>query len=138
MTKLDRELFLEVSPIKVDGGQKVGKLPGSVAVNHLRVLGHPESPIRAIRSKCLDCSGGVASEVRKCVAVTCSLWPFRMGLNPFHGKKGTVMTSESKTSGVSVPPGSPIENESMRNPQSRKIAELEPTAHPGRLEVTRT
>jgi hypothetical protein len=98
MTSLDREPFLEVSPYKADGGQKVGKLPGSIEVDQLRALGHPESPIRAIRSKCLDCCCGVASEVRKCVAVTCSLWPFRMGANPFHGKKRTV------TGRVSVPP----------------------------------
>jgi hypothetical protein len=85
---VDRTPFLEVSPYEADGGQKVGKLPGSVSVNHLRLLGHPESPIRAIRSKCLDCSGGAASEIRKCVAVNCALWAFRMGSNPFHGKKG--------------------------------------------------
>jgi hypothetical protein len=62
-------------------------LPASIEIDELRVLGHPESPIRAIRSKCLDCCCGAASEVRKCVAVTCSLWLFRMGSNPFHGKK---------------------------------------------------
>jgi hypothetical protein len=83
----DRTPFLEVSPYEADGGQKVGKLPGSVELSTLRQLGHPESPIRAIRANCLDCSGGVASEVRKCVAVTCPLWPLRMGSNPFHGKK---------------------------------------------------
>jgi hypothetical protein len=36
-----------------------------------------------IRAKCLDCSAGQADEVRKCVAVTCALWPYRMGSNPF-------------------------------------------------------
>jgi hypothetical protein len=34
---------------------------------------------RAIRFHCLDCSGGVAAEVRKCHIRTCVLWPFRMG-----------------------------------------------------------
>src|SRR5687767_3818149 len=83
----DRTSYLEASPYKADGGQKVGKMPGSVGLAQLRALGHPESPIRAIRSKCLDCSGGVTSEIRKCVAVDCALWPFRTGSNPFHGKK---------------------------------------------------
>jgi hypothetical protein len=86
--RIDRTPYLEVSCNEADGGQKVGKLPGSVGLEPLRALGHPESPIRAIRSKCLDCSAGVVSEIRKCVAVTCPLWPFRMGSNPFHGKKG--------------------------------------------------
>ena len=88
MTAPDRSPFLEVSPIEADGGKKVGKLPGSIALPQLRALGHPESPIKSIRAKCLDCSGGVASEVRKCVAFTCPLWPFRMGVNPYFGKKG--------------------------------------------------
>ena len=87
MTTVDRSPFLEPSPTEADGGKKVGKLPGSIALPQLRALGHPESPIKSIRAKCLDCSGGEASEVRKCVAVTCSLWPFRMGRNPFFGKR---------------------------------------------------
>lgn len=34
---------------------------------------------KAIRLKCLDCSCGQAAEVRKCPAVDCPLWRFRMG-----------------------------------------------------------
>jgi hypothetical protein len=92
--RIDRTLYLEVSPYEADGGQKVGKLPGSIGLEELRALGHPESPIRAIRSKCLDCCCGAASEVRKCVAVTCPLWPLRMGSNPFHGKKAQPSSPE--------------------------------------------
>jgi hypothetical protein len=76
------------------GGERVGKLPSSCSKKLLSRLGHPASPIRAIRAKCLDCSGGAMSEVRKCVAVRCALWPMRMGTNPFHGHyKGTAETS---------------------------------------------
>lgn len=78
--------YLEPSPILADGGEKVGKLPDSIELRRLRDLGHPESPIKAIRAKCIDCSGGVAVEARKCVAIKCQLWPFRMGVNPFHGR----------------------------------------------------
>lgn len=67
-------------------GEKVGKLPAFIGMKALKALGHPESPIRAIRAKCLDCSGGHQSEVRKCVAYRCALWPMRMGVNPFHGR----------------------------------------------------
>jgi len=35
------------------------------------------TPLKAIRAKCLDCSGGSAQEVRKCPVKTCPLWPFR-------------------------------------------------------------
>ena len=34
---------------------------------------------QAVKAKCLDCSGGVRSEVRKCPATNCPLWLFRMG-----------------------------------------------------------
>ena len=33
--------------------------------------------LRAIRLKCLDCSGGSHSEVRQCAVEACPLYPFR-------------------------------------------------------------
>ncbi len=45
--------YLEPSPILADGGAQVGKLPGCIPLHDLRGLGHPESPIKAIRAKCL-------------------------------------------------------------------------------------
>lgn len=40
-----------------------------------------ERPTRkkAIKEKCLDCSGGIKAEIRRCPAQHCPLWPFRMG-----------------------------------------------------------
>lgn len=81
---MDRSPFLET----LATGEKVGKLASSMALKEIRVLGHPESPLKAIRAKCVDCSGGNMAEARKCVAVTCPLWPMRMGRNPFYGKGG--------------------------------------------------
>ena len=43
----------------------------------------PLTPLKAIRRKCLDCSGDSADEVRKCVIPDCPLYPFRLGKNPF-------------------------------------------------------
>ena len=40
------------------------------------------TPIKAIRAKCLECSGGQPSEVRECLITDCPLYPFRMGKNP--------------------------------------------------------
>ena len=79
---MDRTPFLET----LATGEKVGKLPSFLGARKLRVLGHPETPLRAIRANCIDCCGGQLSEVRKCTAVTCPLWPMRMGRNPFYGK----------------------------------------------------
>ena len=41
------------------------------------------TPLRAIRSHCIDCCAGNKAEVRRCVAVKCALWHLRMGTNPF-------------------------------------------------------
>lgn len=41
------------------------------------------SLLKIIRSKCLDCCGGIPSEVRQCTSEhTCALWPYRMGTRP--------------------------------------------------------
>lgn len=80
--------FLEPSPYPADGGEIVGIDPRKICVSDLRDLGHPESYPKIIRAKCLDCVGDQPSEVRKCVAVDCPLWPLRMGINVFHAKGG--------------------------------------------------
>ena len=40
------------------------------------------SGVKAMRLKCLDCSGGSTKEVRLCPIKKCPLYPFRMGKNP--------------------------------------------------------
>jgi hypothetical protein len=63
-----------------------------MATDDLAALGHtPMGPLKALRLRCIDCSGGSAAEVRLCIAVTCPAWPFRMGSNPWRAP-----TSEAK------------------------------------------
>jgi hypothetical protein len=78
--------YLELSTSGDSAGQKVGRLPRSIPLHDLRGLGHPESPIKAIRAKCIECSGGNMAEARLCALTHCALWAFRMGHNPFYGK----------------------------------------------------
>lgn len=87
--KPDRGLFLEISPYEADAGQSIGKDPRQIPLADIRLLEHAESPIKGIRAKCIDCSGDNVAEVRKCVAVNCALWPFRMGMNPFHASSAS-------------------------------------------------
>jgi single-stranded DNA-binding protein len=47
----------------------------------------PVELVKAIRRKCLDCCAEQPGEVGKCVATGYLLWPFRMGGDPFHGKR---------------------------------------------------
>ena len=75
--------YLETSPYTVDAGEKIGKIPTKISKVALKALQAPSTPIKAIRARCLDCSGGQHSEVRKCVAFDCPSWAYRMGDNPF-------------------------------------------------------
>lgn len=52
------------------------------------------TPIKAIRAKCIDCSGDSAAEVRACDLEDCPLHPYRMGRNP--NCKGRELTEEQK------------------------------------------
>lgn len=52
------------------------------------------NPMKAIRLKCLDCCCDSSNEVKLCTSVNCSLYPFRLGKNPFRKKR--VLTEEEK------------------------------------------
>ncbi len=73
--------FLEVSPHESDGGHLIGKDPREMTADDWagreRLVG-----LKAVRAKCMDCSAGQPSEIRKCTASECALWPLRMGTVP--------------------------------------------------------
>jgi hypothetical protein len=70
-------------------GSTEGRNPSSVSKAHLRAAGHEKRNFtEVIRSKCLNCCVGDRSEVKKCTATGCSLWPYRMGGNPFALPRG--------------------------------------------------
>ena len=41
-----------------------------------------DTPLRAIRKKCLDCSCFQPKEVRKCTVIDCPIYPYRFGRRP--------------------------------------------------------
>ena len=41
-----------------------------------------DTPIKAIRKKCLDCTCGSVKEIRKCSIIECDLYPYRFGRRP--------------------------------------------------------
>lgn len=86
--------FLEPSPFATDGGEFVGKDPRKIPRAVLRTLGTSETPVKAIRGKCLDCSAGNDAEIRKCPSYRCALWPYRMGVNVFHARSNNNTTEE--------------------------------------------
>lgn len=52
------------------------------------------NPVKAIRAKCLDCSGGDRKEVSHCPITKCPLYPFREGKNPYRTPR--TMSEEQK------------------------------------------
>lgn len=46
------------------------------------------TPIKAIRAKCMECSGGSFKEVRECHITDCALHPYRLGKNPARKGQG--------------------------------------------------
>ncbi len=59
-----------------------------------RIIQGNSTVLSAVRAKCHDCCVWQPTEVTRCVAVTCPLWPFRMGKNPFREKR--TMSEEEK------------------------------------------
>src|SRR6266849_509245 len=79
-------------------GSTEGKHPRDADVDVLREIHEPAPLLRVIRAKCIDCSGGSESEARKCTAIGCALWPYRMASNPFRAPRE--MTPEQREAGA--------------------------------------
>ena len=60
--------------ILIEDFETFGANPHEVGIGSLNAAGHEKMPIlRAIRRKCIDCSGGNQPEVRKCTVIGCAL-----------------------------------------------------------------
>ena len=58
-----------------------------------------KSPMKSIRDKCIDCSGGSQADARNCVIPDCPLFPYRMGKNP---KQDTMQVAQFDKKGALV------------------------------------
>lgn len=93
--------YLEPSPKAFDKGNLVGVCPSKISLQDLLKLGHPQSPIKAIRAYCLTCCYDQSGEVAKCTCLTCPLWAFRKGKNVFHKQARQVL---DKSLAATTPP----------------------------------
>ncbi len=53
-------------------------------------------PMKAMRAKCIDCSGGNPGEVRMCPIDDCPLWLYRFGKGPQTVKDQSLVTKGGK------------------------------------------
>jgi len=76
-------------------GDPEGDDPRRLTAEEFQTMGIvPKSFGRAIRAKCLQCCCGSPPEVRSCILVSCPLWPYRMGSNPF--RKPRALSEEQR------------------------------------------
>ena len=75
----DRAIGLELRD-----GHDVGRDPRDMTADELAAAGHLRmNAQKALRLRCIDCSGASAAAVRACALVRCPAWPFRMGSSPW-------------------------------------------------------
>lgn len=55
-----------------------------------------KTPLKSIRSKCLDCMAGQPGEVRLCPSEDCPLYPYRFGTNPSRTGVGGKSVNDSE------------------------------------------
>lgn len=84
----------QVSPYEGDEGELIRQRTPGRCLPKFALYHREKNPLKALRARCLDYCCGQPSEVRKCTAVTCPSWPFRMGANPFREKR--VLSEEQK------------------------------------------
>jgi hypothetical protein len=89
--------------LELRDGQQVGRDPRHMRSDEIAALGHAAmSPLRALRLRCVDCSGGSTTEVRLCTAIACPAWPFRMGKNPWRAPASEARRDRARTTIVTT------------------------------------
>ena len=84
----------QLSPFPGDGGELIGKHPDEVPLRDSLPLPRGEKSAEGPSGAMSRLLLRSAEEVRKCTAVACPSWPFRMGTNPFREKR--VLSPEQK------------------------------------------
>jgi len=90
MTPLDQPPDMPIRPRHTEPSTEdgrdilIGRDPRKMTQAELNSLGHHKRPLLdAIKQNCIDCAGGSVAEVRRCRAIACPMWPYRMKSNPF-------------------------------------------------------
>ena len=89
------------------------------------------TPLRAIRMKCLDCSGRSRVEIRKCTIPDCSLYFYRLGKNPARKGMGSIQNlrdSQELPTQLGVPLGKRMKH------IKHHLAKTAGTKYPERIE----
>jgi hypothetical protein len=91
------------SPQETDESQDTLMAPEEIAVTVGDFLARGGTGLKAIKRRCLDCSGFLKGAVRTCHRTTCPLYPFRFGKNPnrtLSGSKREAAVARMRRSGA--------------------------------------
>ena len=92
----DRAIGLELRD-----GHDVGRDPRGMTADELAAVGHLRmNAQKALRLRCIDCSGASAAEVRLCTLVQCPAWPFRMGSSPWRAPASEAQREQGRRLGA--------------------------------------
>ena len=123
---IDRKIGLELLR-----GNDVGRDPRRMTTDELAALGHQRmSPLRALRLRCVDCSGDSVAEVRLCTAVTCPAWPFQMGANPWRAPASEARRENGRRIGARMPRGAKNPFSEKEQIELQEVAATPVPAHP--------
>jgi hypothetical protein len=123
-----KAILLEPSPYDADGGELIGRDPRKIASEEFAKAGIEGTQaggggLEIIRARCLDCCCEQEAEVRKCVAIACPNWPYRMHANPFRKQNVSDADREARRErGRALAarrrgkPSDPVENTSASSP----------------------
>ena len=79
-------------------GPDVGRDPRGMTADELAAAGHLRmNAQKALRLRCIDCSGASAAAVRACALVRCPAWPFRMGSSPWRVPASEAQLAQART-----------------------------------------
>jgi hypothetical protein len=98
-----RRQYRDRLAVKDPDGGTAGVAPRDLPRALITEVHTPSPLLDVMREKCLDCSCYQPSEIAKCTAVACSLWPYRMGANPFSNRKGNASALQTGRSRSAVP-----------------------------------
>ena len=127
---LDAHAFRKIG-LELRDGHDVGRDPCRMTADELAALGHTRmSPLRALRLRCIDCSGDSAAEVRLCTAVTCPAWPFRMGANPWRAPASEPRRENGRRIAARMPRGAKKSFSEKEQIELQDVAATLLPAHP--------
>lgn len=106
MTRTERSRLASLEPAKLGETDLRHVTEGMHALRRQGGRKYPPKMGRAnaIRRKCIDCCGGERSEVRRCEAIDCPLWPHRLGGDPYRKSSKQTAPARMKPPGACRPP----------------------------------